>query len=313
MNNTIFTPAELSELILNLEKWICPIKFTYKTPQWSKYWSIIEEKREKNKKLFEHPKLLKDTINIYLQEIDNPDSLCLLDFGCGAGVTVKPMISKLLSMGKKIHYHAFDISEKMVQLAQKNLQDLWDNLHFDYTLLDFENYNLTNILVDIRKKYGGLPTIAMFLGSTIGNFESMERIITNIMNSIRISDRFVVQIQKHNLTIEKKIKELIEEYESPEVFKFVIGTLQYFGLDITKWKHKAIFNPRNSAIETYLTIDGYKITFNKGDKVQTLLSKKLDEEKSIRLFLNLDYRIANLRTNSQDTFMEFMIATKKYY
>ena len=62
-----------------------------------------------------------------------------------------------------------------------------------------------------------------------------------------------------------------------------------------------------------LNIWEYRILFKKWDKIQTLLSKKMDEEKFIKLFLDLDYRIVNLRTNNEDTFIEVMIAPKKYF
>ena len=232
--NKIYNKSEISELVLNLEKWICPIKFAYKTPQWTKYWWIIEEDRKKEWVMFAEPKLLKDTVDIYLQEIWNPDSLCLFDFGCGIGETPKSMIKELLKRWKKVYYHAFDISEIMAKQAQQNLSNLWENFNFAYTILDFETFNLTNVLIDIREKYNNIPVIGMLLWSTIWNFESMERVITNIVNSFRINDRFIFWIQKTHLSNEKKLNSMIDEYQSDKLFTFVTTTLKYFGLDVKK-------------------------------------------------------------------------------
>ena len=112
MVNEVFNESQLSALSLALEKWDCPVKFTYITSKGADAWNEIEIQRAKNWWNYAEYELLRDNIDIYLQDIWSPQEIALFDFWCWTGKTVKWMLEKLCNEGLKVHYHAFDISEK---------------------------------------------------------------------------------------------------------------------------------------------------------------------------------------------------------
>jgi len=198
MNNHIFSDLQLSSILLWLEKWDIPLKYTYITPEWAKARSKIEKLRIQKGQSFADAALLKDSIELYLQELNNPKELAIFDFGCGTWETVKETLQKLSLMWIHVRYHAFDISQSIINLCKQNISKI-KNCTFDYSIIDFEISNLVNILYDIRLKYNNIPVLWLLLWNTVGNFSSMERILTNILEACRIGDRLVVGIERADI------------------------------------------------------------------------------------------------------------------
>ena len=320
MKNQIFDKNQISALTLSLEKSISPLKYLYITEEWAKWWDKIEKDRAKMWWNYAEYELLKDNIDIYLQDIWNPKEVCFFDFWCGTWNTPRWMLEKLVKRWIIVHYHWFDISKNIIKLAKKNIWNLWDNYTFNSTILDFETFNLSNILIDIRDSYNNIPVIGMLLWSTIWNFDSVERIIVNIMEAFRIEDRMIIWIEKSDLNNEKRMKEMIEWYKSKDVFNVIFSTLKYFWLKKTEWNYDVFFNKEKNVIECYfqllndtqLTVWKNKIFFEKWDKIKILQSKKMNESSFAKLLLDLDFRIWSTRTNIKDTFIETMICSKRY-
>lgn len=315
-----YTKTEQSTIALYLEKWICPIKFSYINEQWAYAWDQIEKERAVDGGNFAEYELLINNTEIYLEELWNPKELALFDFWSGTWETVKWILLKLLKLGISVHYHAFDMSEEIIKICQKNIWELWENYTFNSTILDFESSNLVNILSETRSKYNNIPVMWMLLGSTIWNFDSMERIITNITDAFRISDRFVVWIEKVDVSDDRRKENIVKTYDNHLIYDLALSTLENFWLDRTKWTTKVIFNNKHLAIEVYiemfedesLLIGNNNVILQKWDRIKLLQSKKLNEAQFAQMFLDLDLRIASMRTNEKNTFIEMMLSPKKY-
>jgi len=320
MKKELFDKNQISSLILSLEKSISPLKYSYITEKWAKWWEIIEKNRAKIGWNYAEYELLKDNIDIYLQDIWNPQEICFFDFWCWTWNTSKWMLEKLIKKWIIVHYHWFDISENIIKLAKKNIWNLWKNYTFNSTILDFETFNLSNILIDIRNSYNNIPVIGMLLWNTIWNFDSMERIIINIMDSFRIQDRMIIWVEKSDLNNEKRMNEMIEWYKSSNVFNVLFSTLEYFWLNKINWKYNVFFNKEKNSIEWYfqlinsvtLSIWDNDLIFWKWDKIKLFQSKKMNEGSLTNLLLDLDLRIWSTRTNIKNTFIQTMIWSKKY-
>lgn len=228
MATSIFSEAQTSALSLALEKGDCPIKYTYITEKGAKAWNEIEIARAQNGGNYAEYELLRDNIDTYLQDIGNPQEIAFFDFGCGTGKTVKGMLERLQKKGLTIHYHAFDISQEIIDICRETVGDLGSNYDFDQTILDFETSNLTQTLFEIREKYNNVPVIGLLLGSTIGNFDSVERIITNIMQSFRIQDRMIIGAEKFDISNEKRMSVMMDGYRHDIALNLVFSTLEYF-------------------------------------------------------------------------------------
>lgn len=316
----IFTSAEESIISLYLEKGICPLKYAYKTEKWAHAWDEIEKARAVDGGNFAEYELLINNTETYLQELWDPEEVAVFDFWSGTWDTVKGILLKMLNLWVKVHYHAFDISPEILKLCELNLWKLWDNYTFNSSILDFESSNLVNILSDIRAKYSNIPVMWMLLWSTVWNFDSMERIITNITDAFRISDRFIVWIEKVDVSDDRRRQQVINTYDHYLVNDLTFSTLEYFGVKKNEWIWKVIFNNKNTAIEMYfefsknteINISKKNITFLQWDRVKLAQSKKLNEAQFAQMFLDLDLRIASMRTNEKNTFIEMMLSPKKY-
>ena len=310
----IFTSSDLSIIELSLKKGILPIKYSYKTKQWAKYWSEIEKIRAKNNWRHVESELLENNIDLYLNELWNPSEICFFDFWCWVWNTIKPTIVKCLEKGIKVNYHWFDISEEIIKLAKENIWKLWKNYNFETEILDFEIDNLSNKLNIIRQGYNNIPVIWMVLWNTIWNFDSMERILINIMSAFRIEDRLILWIEKKQDDIEK----ILEWYKLKIVKKLTTSLVNFIWISELKYLYKIIFNKEKSRVEWYIKlkediITNINIKLKKWMKIQIFKSRKMNELELSKLFLELDYRIASLRTNKKDTFVQIMIGNKEYY
>lgn len=316
----IFTSAEESIISLYLEKGICPLKYAYKTEKWAHAWDEIEKARAVDGGNFAESELLVNNIETYLDELGKPNEVVLFDFWCGTWETVKGVLLKLLDLGIHVHYHAFDISPEILKLCKANIWKLWKKYSFDSTILDFESSNLVNILSDIRAQYNNIPVLGMLLWSTIWNFDSMERITSNITESFRITDKLIIWIEKFDISDDRRKNELVNTYNNDLAFDVTFSTLEYFWVKKDDGEWNVIFNNKNLSVEIYFEIIKekiilvweQKINFKKWDRIKLSQSKKLNEAQFAQMFLDLDLRIASMRTNEKNTFIEMMLSPKKY-
>lgn len=320
MKNNIFNELQLSSLLLSLEKGDCPVKFTYITESGAQAWNQIETHRTSNWWKYTENELLKENIENYLYDMWNPKEICFFDFWCGTGKTVKWMLGKLCEKWFIIHYHAFDISENIIQLAKETIWDLWENYTFNYTVLDFETYNLTSLLVEIRKEYKNFPVIGMLLGNTLWNFDSMERIISNITEAFRMQDRLIIGIEKSEVSNEKRMTEMLAPYKNNLGFSLAFSTLELFWVARSIWEYNVLYNNSKNTVEGYfelnkdatITLWSNTVKFEKWDKIRLFKSTKMNETQFCQLILNLDLRIASMKTDCNNRLIQMLIWAKRY-
>lgn len=249
--SSIFSDQQISSIILWLEKWDIPIKYAYMTEQWSQAWSKLEKLRTNKWQSFSDAQLLKDSIELYLQELWNPKMIAIFDFWCGTGETIKDTIWKLKQLWIGIKYHAFDLSPKIINLCKINLLTDHSDLDYNSTLIDFETSNLVNILADIREQYHNIPVLWLILWNTIGNFNSMERVLSNIIEAFRLEDRLVVGIERADLQNNRWYEKMIKSYNEEIVYNVPMSTISELWFNQKDWYHEAIFNHKTSTIESF--------------------------------------------------------------
>jgi len=302
--SSIYSEQQLSSITLGLEKWDLSVKYAYMTDVWSKSWNAIEKARVESWKSFSDGTMLKNTIDLYLQELWVNWELTIFDFWCGGWETVKTTLDKLIGMWISINYHAFDISENIISLCKKNLSELqW--LHFDYDIIDFETSNLISILHDVRSKYNNSPVLWLLLGNTIWNFPSMERVLSNITEAFRLQDKLVVWIERADVQNQKRYDQMIKEYNSDTVATLVLSTLEELWVATSLWSFYSTFDHSKKLIEMFwklnedisLSVASSEIIFQEWERIRVAISQKVDEEKLSQIVSDLDLRIANSRTN----------------
>jgi len=316
--SSIYSEQQLSTIILWLEKWDLPVKYAYMTETWSAAWSAIEETRIASWQSFSDAILLHDTIELYLQELWVTWELTIFDFWCWTWETIKKTLKKLTNQWMIINYHAFDISEKIIALCKKNLYEV-DWVHFDYDIIDFEISNLVNIIHDVRSKYKNTPVLWLLLWNTIWNFSSIERVLSNITEALRLQDKLVVWIERANIQNQKWYDTMIKNYNSDIVKTLVLSTLSELWISIDSWITYWIFDTSKKLIEMYwkleenlsLSIASTSIEFQKWERIRIAISQKIDEIKLSQIITDLDLRIANIRTNSANSYLQVLISSKR--
>ena len=317
--SSIFSDQQISSIILWLEKWDIPIKYAYMTEQWSQAWSKLEKLRTNKWQSFSDAQLLRDSIELYLQELWNPKTIAIFDFWCWTGETIKDTIWKLKKLWIGIKYHAFDLSPKIINLCKINLLTDHSDLNYNSTLIDFETSNLVNILADIREQYHNIPVLWLILWNTIGNFNSMERVLSNIIEAFRLEDRLVVGIERADLQNNRWYEKMIKSYNEEIVYNVPMSTISELWFSQKDWYHEAIFNHKTSTIESFffikkdfdLIINNKKISFSSWEKIRIMQSRKIDEMQFSKLFLDLDLRIANIRTNYSNSYLQALVWAKR--
>jgi len=198
----------------------------------------------------------------------------LVDLGCGNGQKAAMFIR---SLGKRlgVRYCPVDISSYMVSKALTTLGglDIDGVVECKENISDFEN--LTNVMPAFRR--GGYEgSFILLLGNTIGNFDR-EDILEGIYQSMQPQDFLLIGTELRN---DKRIEEIVQEYDSDLVNQFLIHLPKQIGLTDQDVEFEVEFNKdrvdlfyrvkRDKAV-THL---GRKVEFKAGDKILAAISYK---------------------------------------
>ncbi len=276
-----YTEQQLADIFFNLQKGECPVKYIYINPEWANARSMIEQESTS----YQDSEILRNSIWTYLNELWNSKEIALFDFWCGIGNTIKDTLKYLIEQNYVVYYHAFDISNEIIQKCHNNLKKEIPNLKFSSTVIDFETANLIPVMFDIRKQYNHIPILWLFLWNTVWNFTSMERVISNIMDSFRLEDRLLIWLQRVELNNKRRLEQTIKHYESPIVQTIFYSTLHSLWLNQKQWRYYVEFNYKTSTIEWYfecievikLTHQDRSVSFYPWERIRILKSTKIDE------------------------------------
>jgi uncharacterized SAM-dependent methyltransferase len=111
----------------------------------------------------------------------------------------------------------------------------------------------------------------------------------------------------------------MKTYNSNEVIDVFMATLEELWCTRKSWLCMPLFNERNKAVEWFFILSEditFKILdttvwFTKWERIRVGLSKKLDESSLSQLLLDLDLRIANIRTNETNSYLQVLVGSKK--
>jgi hypothetical protein len=318
----MFTKLQLNKIYHWLWKWYIPIKYSYITNNWAKFWSKLEdEKKNCNWWINYDLNLLLDSINLYISELNNKDEIIFFDFWAWLWNTVIPTIRQLIQKWYKVYYHAFDISEKIISLLKNNFKVNNIKINFNYTIIDFEEKDLSEIIFEVRKKYKNKPILWLFLWNTIWNFLSIERVLFNIMDALDLKDKLVIWIERVDLQNQRWLNSMLNWYKTKFSHDHDFATLKYLWFKQEYWNFDVIFNNINSSVETYfifkknfeIKLDWKKYKFNTWEKIKLFHSKKVNEEEFSKILIGLDLRICNLRTSKDNLHLQSLVENKKIY
>lgn len=318
----MFTELQLNKIVLWLHKWHIPIKYSYVTEKGAEAWNLLEERKKtcNNWKNYDADLIL-DTIDLYISELNIKDQITLFDFWPWIWNTIVPTIKYLLEKWFKVNYHAFDISENIILLLKSNFKKHNVSITFSYTIIDFEEKDLSEIIFNIKKRYNNIPVLWLFMWNTIWNFTSIERVLSNIMDSFELQDKLLIWIERVDLQNERWLKNMLKRYSDDISNIHDFSTLEYLWFKKEDWSFNVSFNKTNFSIENYfifnkdfkIKINDSTLNFISWEKIKVFHSKKINEEQFSKVLTSLDLRICNLRTSKDNLYLQCLVENKKIF
>jgi len=267
---------------------IADSKLWYLTPEQSQAYLDAENSYEYKKKMVDNEiELLKKTIPKIIEKMPVTKNITLVDVGCGDGKKAIVPIN-ILKKIHKINYCPIDISAYMVNRAIKNISKLDgvdEVVKFQWNVSDFEN--LENVTELLRK--GDQELLILFLGSTLGNFETHD-LLYALQNSMEFGDSLLIGVSLNNETDES---ELAKGYITPEADNFMGHVLTELGFSRdeikfgARYKHRRIECFYEIKTKKIINFQDKEISFYKGDQIIVSYSHKYAQkelENAIKLY-----------------------------
>ncbi|MFN3427538.1 MAG: L-histidine N(alpha)-methyltransferase [Candidatus Thermochlorobacter sp.] len=175
----------------------------------------------------------------------------LVELGAGDGSKTSLLIERLLQEQKTFFYAPIDISSRAIEVLTQSLATKFPTLRI-HGITDEYFHGLKQL-----RKLSRQSTVALFLGSNIGNFtkEDALRFLKHLRSSLQTGDWLLI-----GFDLKKDISTLIRAYsDSAGVTReFNFNLLRRLNrelgatFDLNTFQHYATYNPTLGAMESYL-------------------------------------------------------------
>ncbi|MEK6410459.1 MAG: L-histidine N(alpha)-methyltransferase [Acidobacteriota bacterium] len=233
--------------------------------------------------------ILRTSAGEIVAAVDGP--VRLLELGSGSAEKTRYLIEALLGKQPELHYLPVDISDSSLEIASQRLLRLYPGLRITAFAADY-----FTALQALARRVPADPngrTVAVFLGSNIGNFgrDESREFLRAVRKLLRPQDALLL-----GADLKKSPEVLIPAYDD------ALGVTAAFNLnllarinrelkgnfDVTKFQHSATYNDELGRIEIRLVsrepqivriraID-LEVTFDKDETIRTENSYKFDLE-----------------------------------
>lgn len=240
----LFSTKQISELINAIEDKHIPMKMTYMfngSDIWNNF--VSEGKKTGDYTTTKKTEELLDIFEAHLTTL-NPDNkkINFFDVGCGNFLPVQSFINRLNKKNLLEKYIAVDISQELLDIAEK---EALKTLRQDQILKiqnDFELENLNENANPIRDE--NTMNIIALLGSTIGNYLDQRVILSHLRESL-IKDDLLIISNKMDSEIDKsRFNHILENNDQflwiPALLGIDTGDVQFNAYYDGKKDHRVI-------------------------------------------------------------------------
>jgi L-histidine Nalpha-methyltransferase len=230
----------------------------------------------------------------------------LLELGSGSAEKTRFLIEALLSKQPQLHYLPVDISDSSLELSSQRLLRLYPGLRITGFAADY--FTALQALADLVPADAGCRTVALFLGSNIGNFgrDESREFLRAVRKLLRPDDALLL-----GADLKKAPSILIPAYDD------MLGVTAAFNLnllarinreldgnfDVKKFRHSATYNESLGRIEIRLVsreaqvasiraLD-LQVEFDEGETIRTENSYKFDLEQLSAIAHDTGFALAN--------------------
>ena len=235
--------------------------------------------------------ILRDNADEIVAQVSKPARL--IELGSGSAEKTRYLIEALLKRQSSLHYLPVDISSVSLERSSLELLQIYPRLSIAAYAADY-----FTALQSLTQPASGERTIALFLGSNIGNFDpdGSRALLREIRRVLKPADALLV-----GADLKKSPEVLIQAYDDP------LGVTAAFNLnllvrmnreleanfDVTRFRHRATYNEKLGCMEIYVVsleaqtvnIRGLdlQVSFDEGETIHTENSYKFDVEQLAEL------------------------------
>ena len=216
----------------------------------------------------------------------------LIELGSGSAEKTRYLIDALLQRQPELHYLPVDISPASLEASSLELLKTYADLRITAYAADY--FTALRALAESEKsKQDYNRTIALFLGSNIGNFDEHESrdFLRAVRGVLGAGDALLL-----GADLKKSARVLVPAYDD------ALGVTAAFNLnllarinrelggdfDLQQFAHRAVYNDRQGRVEMHLVsrapqaahirVIGLDISFEAGETIHTENSYKFDAE-----------------------------------
>ncbi len=311
----MFTKKQEFELLTAIKgRGEIPLKFAY-LGEGAYNWEAIAKERAKSGGInLIEKKLLNSRAEDFLRKYEGVKQLNVIDIGCGDGAPTYPILEKLNQKKIKFNYVPVDISEEMLNLAEKKIKKDF-GADSQKILLDLDSGQFSDKIYNLRKD--GTANLLLFLGSTLGNFSDMNRVLSNMLESMSSEDYLLLGMEMTNLV---KAEQLVPHYTNKLVFNLLGFIPNKIGLNPSNSEYLVSWNASESRIEVKLkmkkdaklTVGSESFTLKKGELILLARSAKFTEWTFTKLLSDSGFRTELLTTSEDRGYTLSMIQPTRY-
>jgi dimethylhistidine N-methyltransferase len=241
----------------------------------------------------------------------------LVELGAGSATKTRHLIGALLERGTRLRYLPIDISAAELERTGRALIKAYPSLHVTGVAAGFDAA-LARIESERRARPAGAPTLALFLGSTIGNLEPAER--APFLRAVRrILDRGDALLLGADRA--KPAAEIVPGYDDAlgVTAAFNLNLLQRINrelggsFDLRRFRHHALYDEAHDRLEMHLvSLDaqrvriaalGLEVAFQPGETIHTENSYKFSAEQLRALAADSQFELEQVWQDRAERFL----------
>jgi len=193
----LYSKTQILDIISNLEiHREIPRQYNYFDQGASSWERFANQQHEESA-----PNLLKASIELLKANYDTIDRLTsdydrvnIIDIGPGNAMPVRELLGHLQSTGRLHRYIAIDISQEMLNIAERNIKEWFgDTVQFEGHVRDIVHERFDDVIVDemLDKNSKKVVNVALLLGATLMNFQSPYELLNIIYRSLGHNDLLI--------------------------------------------------------------------------------------------------------------------------
>jgi L-histidine Nalpha-methyltransferase len=224
----------------------------------------------------------------------------LLELGSGSSTKTRYLIKAALERQSTLRYSPIDISPAALVSGTQSLIDEYPNLSVEAFAGDYFG------LLDGKELHSAARTMALFLGSNIGNFEPEEAaaLLTSLRRTLKAGDALLL-----GTDLKKSIDRLELAYDDPTGVtaafnKNVLGRINRElggNFDLRAFEHDAHYDPVRGAVDMFLIATSaqnvrirdldLQVSFAEFESIHTESSYKYDPDGISRMAESAGFRL----------------------